>query len=537
MSPRAILLILLLGSSLNGCAEDKPSDVDATPPNQIVNLAGELVAVHDVVLRWTAPGDDGQSGQASNYEIRYALGSLTDATFDSAFVLTPSSVPRLSGNAESTTITELGFGDWRFAVKSEDEAGNRSPLSNVVSVTIRDNLPPGTIDDLTIVSQLLNVATLRWTAPGDDGVVGSVASYSLRRAYEVIDEDSWEQAIEVGGVPAPDSSGSQQSADVQDLDPRRTEYFAIRSLDPHGNWSELSNVVNSTPSDFERLTMSGQYEGAFAPDVSPDGSHIAFHAYWKSMYPQIYVMTSEGSNIEQITAGILGASTPKWSPDGSMLAFIMWTANGDSIRYELCTIDRFSGEKPEVLVSHYPDAAFDPAWSPDGSKLLYCVRPGDNFFGPSELYVVDAAGGTPVLLESDNSRNRSPAWSPNGAEIVFQSDRSGDDELWLIPAGGGAATVVTTGVPFVDGSPSWSPDGQSIVFTSERTGTQDLWIISRDGSGEAQLTFEPEDQGDADWSPSGEYIAFTWVGADRADIWAIRGNFANLNRRLAASSR
>ncbi len=275
------------------------------------------------------------------------------------------------------------------------------------------------------------------------------------------------------GAPPPDSSGTQQSVVVRNLDPGRAEYLAIRSRDAQENWSALSNVVSTTPSDFVQLTFSERTVGAYAPSVSRDGTKIAFHAdYVTSFRHQLYAMSADGSGATQLTS--------------------------------------------------LPEGAITPDWSPDGSRIAYSVRSFEDPLGSSELYVVEVAGGSPQLLESDGSRNSSPAWSPTGDEIAFQSNRTGDDELWIIATSGGEPTRLTDSSSSEDTAASWSPTGDAIVFASDRSGNRDLWLISRDGAVETQITFDSWTQTDPSWSPTGEFIACVVSRDDKGDIRIVR---------------
>jgi WD40 repeat protein len=99
--------------------------------------------------------------------------------------------------------------------------------------------------------------------------------------------------------------------------------------------------------------------------------------------------------------------------------------------------------------------------------------------------------------------------SNDGSRIVF--DLLGD--LYTLPIGGGAATRITSGIAH-DMQPRFSPDGRRVVFVSDRSGDDNVWLANADGTGLHQLThgreatyFSPE------WTPDGQYIAVSRAGA------------------------
>jgi hypothetical protein len=85
--------------------------------------------------------------------------------------------------------------------------------------------------------------TLRWTAPGDDGVTGRAARYEIRWSAQPITPARYFQAVPVTNPPAPGPAGTTETCTVPQLDPHRSYYFLIRTQDDAGNWSPLSNLA------------------------------------------------------------------------------------------------------------------------------------------------------------------------------------------------------------------------------------------------------------------------------------------------------
>ena len=107
------------------------------------------------------------------------------------------------------------------------------------------------------------------------------------------------------------------------------------------------------------------------------------------------------------------------------------------------------------------------------------------------FFVARAALADPPMtqLTNDPESERFPAWSPDGAWIVFASDRGGSWDLWLMPAAGGPAIQLTDD-PAYDDRPAWSPDGTRIAFASTRAGNSDIWLMPATGGPATQLTSE-----------------------------------------------
>lgn len=109
------------------------STSDATAPAAISDLATTLVAPNAITLTWTASGDDGASGTASTYDVRYASSPITAGTWAAATPATGEPTPKASGSSETFQLSGLAAGaTYHLAVVAIDDAGNAGPLSNVV---------------------------------------------------------------------------------------------------------------------------------------------------------------------------------------------------------------------------------------------------------------------------------------------------------------------------------------------------------------------------------------------------------------------
>jgi len=96
-----------------------------------------------------------------------------------------------------------------------------------------------------------NSVNLTWTAPGDDGQIGTAQAYDIRYHTVNITEDNWEEASQVDLEPEPEAAGSQQSLLVTGLIPNTQYYFALKTVDEAVNWSALSNIASKKTDCFE----------------------------------------------------------------------------------------------------------------------------------------------------------------------------------------------------------------------------------------------------------------------------------------------
>jgi hypothetical protein len=212
--------------------------------------------------------------------------------------------------------------------------------------------------------------------------------------------------------------------------------------------------------------------------------------------------TPNGTPLAESEADRGGDSfSPAWAPDGRDLAFAS-RRSGTSQIYALHL--SFAGrplrscgaEVCRLTDDHWNDAS--PSWSPDGRELVF----ESNRSGAEQLYTVSAAGGTARRLLSDDAEDTQPAWSSTGL-IAFRSNRSGSEQIYVMNARGGEVRQVTH-QPGVNEDPSWSPDGTELAYAGGAEGQIQVFAIGLRGGPARQLTHDvPGDNELPAFSPDG----------------------------------
>lgn len=122
-----------------------------------------------------------------------------------------------------------------------------------------DTTPPAAVTDLHMSAADAVSVTVAWTAPGDDGAVGTASEYAVRHAAVPLTEANWNAATSVFAPPAPAPAGTEQSVTIP-VPGKADLYVALKAVDDAGNWSGLSNVAAAAawaPGEVRQLTSSG----------------------------------------------------------------------------------------------------------------------------------------------------------------------------------------------------------------------------------------------------------------------------------------
>ena len=251
---------------------------------------------------------------------------------------------------------------------------------------------------------------------------------------------------------------------------------------------------------------------------------------------QIFTTTSAGKQRRRLTDSRRYSSlSPSYSLTGQQIVFVralnqsdLWTMNADGSRQRRLTATPTVDE-------------IDPSWSPNGRYVAFSVESPLDMQG---IWIIRRDGRR--LQQLTSAHDLDPAWSPDGDQIAFE--RSSDspagpvDQLYVVPALGGAPTDLTDDPSISDLQPAWSPDGSRILFsTAPSDGFQlDLWTMKPDGSGRRPVTKTPSlDEHDPAWAPDGRRIVYvaeaSGSGAASYQLYVSRPNGAK--RRIVTHAR
>ena len=124
---------------------------DVTAPAAIADLTVTGSTGNSLSLRWTAPGDDGTTGTATSYDVRYSTSAITTSNWGTATAATGEPAPAAAGTQQTFTLTGLTSGRaYYVAIRTTDNVGNVSSLSNVPSGSTADTTPPAPVRDLSM---------------------------------------------------------------------------------------------------------------------------------------------------------------------------------------------------------------------------------------------------------------------------------------------------------------------------------------------------------------------------------------------------
>jgi Tol biopolymer transport system component len=258
-------------------------------------------------------------------------------------------------------------------------------------------------------------------------------------------------------------------------------------------------------------------------------------------------------NVRQVTSGMTKAGEGYFSPDGKTI--IYQAVPRDYLFYQIYKQPLEQG-KPQ-LISKGRGRTTCAFFSPTDDKLIFASSHLDpqldsteaderrraeedaksgkrrryqwDFDPHMDIFAADLDGGNLINLTNTPGYDAEGAYSPDGKQIVFCSDRDGDPDLYIMDADGGNVRQLTD-APRYDGGPFFSPDGQWVIFRSDRKkeGFLQIHAVKTDGTSDTALTDNEGVNWAPYWHPTKPYII--WTGADHSnpkarpnyDLWLMR---------------
>jgi len=289
-------------------------------------------------------------------------------------------------------------------------------------------------------------------------------------------------------------------------------------------------------------------------DLSPDGRWLVYvleevDRSGDRYFSNLWLVATDGGAPKQLTFGPNLNQSPRFSPDGSRLAFLSNRAGGPSQLYSL-PLD--GGEA--VPLTHLKAGAGEPVWSPDGKfiafsaklateqpehaprvvrRLLYKTDGQGVQTSHSEVFVVPSQGGDADQLTDGEGNAMEPSWSPSGDQLGFCRMRSDPrqahrSDVWVVDRRSRGAHQITRQVAHAS-SPSWSPDAQHIAFYgSEHEGDsrRQVWVTNPSGGGERRCMNEDREVGSFPlgrtsppiWTPDSTEVAVLLIAQNSSSL-------------------
>ena len=262
-------------------------------------------------------------------------------------------------------------------------------------------------------------------------------------------------------------------------------------------------------------------ENAYGPCASPDGKSIAIDASFAGPR-RIWMVDERGRNPQQITTETSEAVThirPNWSPDGKRLTY----QHVERTKFNVGVVDLSTRRSMTITDDAYQN--INPVWSPAGHSIYFSsYRGGGMNVWRLPIHDDGAAAGAAQQLTTGAGQDVQIAIAPDGKRLAYATLRQNAD-VWRLPlrddgtAAGPPQSVIAT--TREDSRGAWSPDGQHIAFNSDRTGDMNIWIHSLADGSDRQITRGSGGDFQPNWSPDARQLIFFSSRTGHADIWKV----------------
>ncbi len=343
------------------------------------------------------------------------------------------------------------------------------------------------------------------------------------------------QALVVGNVVIDGNSNMVTQFRIYDVYLSKELFAQQYTVPTPDNWRRVAHHV--ADDIYSKLTGEGGYFDSRIVFVSESGPET-------NRRRRLAIMDQDGANAEHLLSGVNSVLTPRFSPSSQTIIYSALVPDprmpaATNLRTYLYDIET---GRQEVLAEVQRASNYAARFSPDGRSVAMSRERNGN----SDISIIDLARGSETRLTNSPSIDTSPSYSPDGTMIVFNSDRSGSPQLYIMRSDGGAMSCPHGGtdtacrISFSEGrytAPVWSPRGDWIAFTKQYQGNFHIGVITPDGkpgpdgNAERLLTQSYLDEGPT-WSPNGRIIAFTRIGGPGAGprLWTVDLTGRNLRQ-------
>lgn len=270
-------------------------------------------------------------------------------------------------------------------------------IDNFYARTTLDVKPPAAVTNLGIADLSPMSVTLTWTAPGDDGTIGTASSYLIKYLDQPITAANFASAVTAANPPIPKPAGSVETFKVSGLLSNKTYYFALKALDEAGNVSDLSNVVSA-------LTPPQQTLATFTDDFERQ----SLGANW-SAHSAYAIVNGDLANTSPINNWRFLAVLNK--VDNPVEAAIKWAAGADSIGIR-------EGGLALMLNAPSPTASGYAIWKAERNVRLWTITSGE-----ADQTVVNVPGLLPQPRPGDVFKVKMSTDASGHHFDVFINDR------------------------------------------------------------------------------------------------------------------
>jgi dipeptidyl aminopeptidase/acylaminoacyl peptidase len=351
-------------------------------------------------------------------------------------------------------------------------------------------------------------------------------------------------------------------------DARRIAYTIVR-YDRPGRPAPQLWVMDLATQKSARI--GGDSDVASNPHWSPDGKWLAFQGRIGDQHG-LLLARPDGSELTTLTSEISGTNSPlpgtgddlTWSPDSKQIAFISSTpderfaaASGDPMvitrylykpdagegmtrfndnrRLHIFVLDVASKQVRQLTQGIYDEHSI--AWSPDGKQILFASNrePNQDEFFNYDVFTLNVSDNSIHRLTATEYNEYDPVWSPDGKHIAYRGTRRGltdrettmeDTHVWVMNADGSDRREIGAAIDNRQSSPHWSPDNNSVYFTVQERGSNHLVRLPISGGAPEYILKDPGGIGAVSVGKDGT-LAYTYTSLrDMAELYVKKGSGA-----------